>query len=429
MNDDEAEPQVSRAADERGEGTRAPAKVILVGAGPAGAALAYLLARNGIDTLLLERHADFEREFRGEGVQASGLRCLEQMGLGAQVAALPQTRMERVTLGIAGRVVEMPSGGNLERLRLIAQPALLRLLCQQAAAFPGFRLRMGTGVRELLRDGEGRVTGVRLEGGESLAADYVIATDGRHSVVRRRLGLALAGQEQPFDVLWSRASLTGPLVGPSRAHTELLPRGGFAGIYPAPAGGHQIGVVIRKGDYAELRRHGELEALQWLRGQLSPQLWTMLEAAREQLGKPVLLDVVCGHATAWSVPGALLLGDAAHPMSPVGGQGINMALRDAVVAANHLVPLLRRRELGAHLDAAARAIEAERRPEITAIQALQTKRGRAFFGGPFQLGPFLRGWLSLWLVRSMIALRPVMRWMLRDRVAFGEGLAEVALRV
>lgn len=402
------------------------AKVIIVGAGPAGAALAYLLVRSGIDTLLLERHADFEREFRGEGVQASGLRCLEQMGLAAEVAALPQTRMERVTFGIAGRVVDMPIVGNVERLRVISQPALLRLLCARAAEHPGFRLRMGTGVRELLRDGEGRVTGVRLEGGESLAADYVIATDGRHSVVRKRLGIALESIEQPFDVLWSRASLTGPLVGPMRSHTELLPRGGFAAVFPAPAGGHQIGVVIRKGSYTALRKHGALEELQWLREQLSPGFRGMLEAAREQLGKPVLLDVVCGRATTWSAPGALLVGDAAHPMSPVGGQGINMALRDAVVAANHLVPVLRQPgldpvELGARLDAAGRAIEAERRPEIEAIQALQTKRAKGL--------DRMRGWPAVWMLRLMLAVQPVVRWLMRRRAAFGDGLAEVALRV
>jgi 2-polyprenyl-6-methoxyphenol hydroxylase-like FAD-dependent oxidoreductase len=425
MSENEARIKAPGAGDELG---RPPTKatVIIVGAGPAGAALAYLLARSGIDTLLLERHADFEREFRGEGVQASGLRCLEQMGLAAEVAALPQTRMQRVTFGIAGRVVDMPIVGNVERLRVISQPALLRLLCAKAAEHPGFRLRMGTGVRELLRDDAGRVNGVRLEGGERVAADYVVATDGRHSVVRRRLGIELDSVEQPFDVVWSRAALAGPLVGPGRSHTELLPRGGFAAIFPAPAGGHQIGVIIRKGSYAELRRHGGFEELQWLRGQLSPGFWSMLEAAREQLGKPVLLDVICGRATTWAAPGALLVGDAAHPMSPVGGQGINMALRDAVVAANHLVPLLRRppldpAALGASLDAAARAIEAERRPEVEAIQALQTKRAKGL--------DRTRGWPSLWIIRLMFALQPVMRWLLRRRAAFGDGLAEVALRV
>jgi 2-polyprenyl-6-methoxyphenol hydroxylase-like FAD-dependent oxidoreductase len=425
---------MSRTDETKHGGASRAATVIIVGAGPAGAALAYLFARTGIDTLLLERHADFEREFRGEGVQASGLRCLEQMGLAEEVAALPQTRMQRVTFALAGRVLDMPIEGNVVRLRVISQPALLRLLCARAAEHPGFRLRMGTGVRELLRDADGRVTGVRLEGGERLEADYVIATDGRHSVVRRRLGIELESVEQPFDVLWSRATLVGPLVGPMRSHTELLPRGGFAAIFPAPTGGHQIGVVIRKGDYAELRRHGELDELQWLRGQLSPGFWGMLEAAREQIGKPVLLDVVCGRATAWSVPGALLVGDAAHPMSPVGGQGINMALRDAVVAANHLVPVLRRaavaREggepldpvrLGASLDAAARAIEAERRPEIEQIQALQTKRAKGL--------DRMRTWPARWMLHSSFALRPVMRWLLRRRAAFGEGLAEVALRV
>jgi 2-polyprenyl-6-methoxyphenol hydroxylase-like FAD-dependent oxidoreductase len=403
------------------------ATVIVVGAGPAGAALAYLLARSGIDTLLLERHADFEREFRGEGVQASGLRCLEQMGLADDVAALPQTRMQRITMGIAGRVVDMPPDGNLERLRVIAQPPLLQLLCAKAAEHPGFRLRMGAGVRELLRDAAGRVTGVRLEGGEPLRADYVIATDGRHSVVRKRLGIALESIEQSFDVVWSRASLTGPLVGPDRSHVELLPQGGFAAIYPAPAGGQQIGVVIRKGGYAELRRHGRLEELSWLEGQTSEGFWGTLRSAREQLGKPVLLDVICGRATTWTAPGALLVGDAAHPMSPVGGQGINMALRDAVVAANHLVPALRQTagadpaERAARLDAAGRAIEAERRPEIEAIQALQTQRARAF-DRP-------RGWPSLWLIRLVLRLRPLVRLLLRRRAAFGEGLTEVALRV
>lgn len=419
------------------EGRGKAATVIIVGAGPAGAALAYLLVRRGVDTLLLERHADFEREFRGEGVHASGLRCLAQMGLEEEVAALPQTRMQRVTFGIAGRIIEMPVEDSVvERLRVISQPALLRLLCAKAAEHPGFRLRMGAGVRELLRDDQGRVTGVRLEGGERLEADYVIATDGRHSVVRRRLGIELESIEQPFDVVWSRATLAGPLAEPMRAHTELLPRGGFAAIFPAPTGGHQIGVIIRKGQYAELRRHGALEELHWLRGELSPGFWGMLDAARDQIGKPVLLDVICGRATTWSAPGALLVGDAAHPMSPVGGQGINMALRDAVVAANHLVPVLRRAAearahgsagprdeaaLAASLDAAARAIEAERRPEIETIQALQTRRAQGM--------DRLRGWRGRLVMRVVFTLEPLMRRVLRRRTPFGEGLTEVALRV
>jgi 2-polyprenyl-6-methoxyphenol hydroxylase-like FAD-dependent oxidoreductase len=425
----------SRVRREPGEPPQGPddgaperaATVIVVGAGPAGAALSYILARCGIDTLLLERHADFDREFRGEGVQASGLRCLEQMGLADDVAALPQTRVERLTLGIAGRVVDMPSDRTIERLRVISQPALLRLLCARAAAFPSFRLRMGAGVRALLRDATGRVQGVRLEGGEPLRADYVIATDGRHSVVRKRLEIALESIEQPFDVVWTRASLSGPLVGPERSHVELLPRGGFAAIHPAPTGGQQIGVVIRKGGYADLRTHGQLEALSWLEGQTSEGFWSTLRAAREQLGKPVLLDVICGRASHWSAPGALLVGDAAHPMSPVGGQGINMALRDAVVAANHLVPALRETagaapaERAAQLDAAARAIEAERRPEIEAIQALQTKRAKTF--------DRRRGRGSLWLIRLALRLRPLVRLLTRQRAAFGDGLTEVALRV
>ncbi len=412
------------------------ARVIIVGAGPAGAALAYLLARSGIDTLLLERHADFEREFRGEGVQPSGFECLAQMGLAEQVATLPQTRIRKVTFSIAGHVVEMPETDDLDAIRVIAQPPLLGLLCRSASAYPHFGLRMGTGVRELLTDSRGRVIGVRVEGDERLYADYVIATDGRHSVVRKRLGIEIESIEQSFDVLWSRASLVGPLVGPDRTHVEMLPKGGFAAIYPAPAGGHQIGVIIRKGGYRELRATGQADSFEWLRERVSPSFWAMLEQAQGQLQKPfspngltkpVLLDVICGRATRWSAPGALLIGDAAHPMSPVGGQCINMALRDAVVSANHLVPLLRQADpldsdaLASALDQAGQAIEAERRPEIEAMQALQTKRARAFDRH--------YGRASLWLIRALMSLRPILRLLARQRAPFGHGQAHVELRV
>lgn len=409
------------------------ATVIVVGAGPAGAALALLLARCGIDTVLLERHADLEREFRGEGVQPSGLRCLEQMGLAAEVAALPQTRLRRTVFGFGGRAdrpartVEVPAlEGEGSGLRLIAQPALLRMLCAKAAEHPGFSLRMGVGVRGLLRDEQGRVIGVRLDGGETLRADFVIATDGRHSMVRKRLAIAIEQVEQSFDVVWARAALDGPLVAPEQAYVEMLPQGGFASVFPAPAGGHQIGVIIRKGVFPELRASGQIEELRWLRGHIGKSLWETLERAREQLRDPVLLDVICGQVPRWSAPGALLLGDAAHPMSPVGGQGINMALRDAVVAANHLVPALHEAagltpvERAGRLDAAARAIEAERRPEIDAIQALQTARAR---------GIRPRGWLALRLMAAVVQVRPLLRLLLRPRAPFWRGQTEVELRV
>ena len=398
------------------------AKVVIVGAGPAGAALALLLARSGVHTTLLERHADIAREFRGEGVQPSGFECLQQMGLAEPLRAVPQTRIARIAYGIAGRVIDLPIElSDLEQVRLISQPHLLAMLARAAERFPGFTLRMGAVVRDLERDAGGRVIGVRLAGGEVVAADFVIATDGRNSVVRKRLGLEVEQLEQPFDVLWSRGPLEGPLASNEGAYVEFLAGGGMTSIYPAPAGGHQIGVIIRKGGFRALRESGQAVNLDWLRPRCRPEFWQMLAAAGDQLERPVLLDVVCGRTPRWSAPGVLLIGDAAHPMSPVGGQGINMALRDAIVTANHLVPLLRERADAHALDRAAAAIAAERTPEIVDIQALQTKRGKRFDRTP---GP-----LQLRFMAWVLGQRPLVRMLLRQRAPFGHGLADVTLRV
>lgn len=397
-------------------------RVVIVGGGPAGAALSYLLARNGIPVTLLERHEDFSREFRGEGLQPSGIDCLAQMGFTDALAKVPQTRLAHSYFGIDGELLDAPVRlEDVEQIRIVSQPDLLALLTASAAEHPGFELRMHATVRELVQDEGGRIRGVRLANGEHIDASYVVATDGRHSVIRKRLGLLLVQLDQGFDVLWSRGPLEGRLAMSDGTYVEFLSGGGVVTLYPAPTGGHQIGVVIRKGDFKQIHRHGAADNLAWLQGRCSDELWSMLSRAKEQLHRPVLLDVICGHSPSWSAPGALLIGDAAHPMSPAGGQGINMALRDAIVAANHLVPVLRAGADARALDRAAAEIERERRPEIEHIQALQTKRGKDFGRKP--------GRVALIFYKFVLRRPTLVRLLMSRRRPFRHGQTTVTLEV
>ena len=359
-------------------------KVAIVGAGPAGAALALLLARRGLSVVLLERHTDFAREFRGEGLLPGGVDALQQMGLGAALDALPQSRVDRVEIYQEKRrvlAVEIPEfTGVSAGPRFVSQPALLELLVAEAARHPGFRIERGFTVRDLLREGP-RVAGVRGDtpaGAREIAADYIIGADGRASLVRRRAGLDQQRAPQSFDVVWFKLPLPDFLAS-GRVARAYLGRGHFCLLFPAPDGRLQIGWVIEKGGFGELRARGIDEWLSQLAGHVTPDLASHLARCRDALEHPFLLDVVCDHLDEWSAPGLLLLGDAAHPMSPVGAQGINIALRDALVAANHLGPCLLAGGDPAALDAAARRIVDERLPEVRTIQRLQQLPPRVLF--------------------------------------------------
>jgi 2-polyprenyl-6-methoxyphenol hydroxylase-like FAD-dependent oxidoreductase len=235
-------------------------------------------------------------------------------------------------------------------------------------------------VRDLLREGP-RIAGVRGDtpaGPREIAADYVIGTDGRASLLRRRSGLERPRAPQSFDVVWFKLPLP-EFLASGRVARAYLGRGHFCILFPAPDGRLQIGWVIEKGGFGELRERGIDGWLSQLAGHVSPDLAGHMGLHRDALEHPFLLDVVCDHLTDWSAPGLLLLGDAAHPMSPVGAQGINIALRDALVAANHLGPCLLAGGDAAALDQAAQRIAEERLPEVRAIQRIQQLPPRVLF--------------------------------------------------
>ena len=362
-------------------------RVVVVGAGPAGASLALALARAGIATTLVEAASNFDRELRGEALMPSGLEALGALGLAPIDAAVPQRALAGWAVAVQGRLLfelDEPLGASDEpACTLVNQTAWLeRLLCP-AARPNSLTLLTGQPVKQLLRHDDNsspaRVSGVTLATGQQLQANLVVACDGRGSLLRRLAGLALIGQDSPIDVLWFRYADTPtapPLAG--RFYT-LVGDEGIGSLFCNASGGVQLGWVIDHRAPTPVRSAAEWSAR--LASQAPPQLASWLLANADYVTAPVRLSVQVGMAERWWQPGLLLLGDAAHPMSPVRAQGINGALRDAAVAARQLIELAQPLAPGASpppaaVDARLAAIEAERRPEVSQLQILQAEELR-----------------------------------------------------
>lgn len=358
----------------------AAGRVVIAGAGPAGATLAYLLARRGVNVILLERHPDFQRTFRGDGLQASGLDAFDQMGLGDRLRQLPCAIINTIELYKDGRRRARLAITSLGFIgRFIPQPAVLDMLMEEAQKYPSFQLCLQTAIRDVIRV-DGRVVGVRADGPDGpreFLADLVIGTDGRYSTLRKCGEFTEFRSPQHFDVL--NFFVPFPEFWPDRTTVRLeLGSGCITGGIPTADGRLWVGMTIQKGQYKDLRAAGPEALTAKLLERTSPDLAAHLRANAELLKHPVLLDVIVGRLENWAVPGLLLLGDAAHPMSPIGGQGINVALRDALVAANHLCPLLATGGDAHALDVAAQRIATERMPEIVAVQEHQRAQSRTF---------------------------------------------------
>ena len=400
--------------------------VVIVGAGPAGASLAYLLARRGIEVTLLERRRDFAREFRGEILLPTGIAALAQMGLQSQLAALPSYSPQTIDGYLNGRPflnVSLDTGSDEDtRFMAVSQPALLEMLVGEAATSSSFNFIRGASVKELIRD-DGRVAGVHIRTDDveqTLQADLVVGADGRNSVVRKQAALPARQIGAPMDIVWCKL----PCPDDWRGVRAYAGRGHLLIAYHTWDDTLQLGWVILKRTFGELRSRGIEQWVEEMANHVSPDFADHLRAHRDAVHKPFLLDVVSDCVERWSAPGALVIGDAAHTMSPVGGQGINTALRDAIVAANHLVPVLSEPDPnGDALTAALAAIEAERMPEIRQVQALQAQPPKLLLSHAWWGEPLRR-------IAGALLSKPAVQQRAAGRISiFFDGVTEVQLTV
>lgn len=338
----------------------------IVGGGPAGMVLGLLLARAGVEVTLLEKHADFLRDFRGDTVHPSTLRLIDELGLWERFAALPQSRIDHLGFDVDGREVTLVDLRRLHQphpyIAMVPQWDLLNLLAEAAQTEPTFTLQMCREVTGLVRSGD-RVTGVRYRspaGDGELLADLVVACDGRTSTVRQESGLSVREWPVPFDVWWFR------LPRDSDAEYSLVPRtapGKLAVMIPRE-GYFQIAYLIPKGSDQRLRARG-LEVFRAEIGDLVPEADVSGLSSWDDVK---LLDVKLNRLKRWHTDGLLCIGDAAHAMSPMGGVGINLAVQDAVGAATLLAEPLRRRTV---TDADLAAVRRRRLPPATLTQGVQ----------------------------------------------------------
>jgi 2-polyprenyl-6-methoxyphenol hydroxylase-like FAD-dependent oxidoreductase len=314
----------------------------IVGGGPAGMMLGLLLARAGIDVAVLEKHGDFLRDFRGDTIHPSTLQLMHELGMLDEFLRKPHQQVTRIGMQIGDDFWPMADFTHVptacKYLALMPQWDFLDFLAEKARAYSGFHLHMKAKVTELIREGD-RVVGVRAEteqGVEEFRADLVVGADGRHSLVRAEAELELETSSAPMDVIWMRISRQES--DGEQTLGRIIPRHVLIMINRKDY--WQCAFLIPKGSFEATKQLG-MTAFRETLVKLAPFLRDRIGEIKDW-DQIKLLTVIIDRLKRWQCPGLLCIGDSAHAMSPVGGVGINLAIQDAVAAANLLAEALRR---------------------------------------------------------------------------------------
>ena len=350
-------------------------RLVIAGGGPAGMMAGLLFARAGVETLVLEKHGDFLRDFRGDTVHPSTVALFDELGLADALFQRPHDAVTDISARIGGERFRIADLSRLpvrhKLMMMMPQWEFLDFVRDEAARYPAFALRMDAEAVGLVEE-RGRVAGVTLADGEAIGADLVIAADGRGSVLRAAAGLPLENLGAPIDVFWFRVprqrTEKNETMGQFSPGTviAMIDRGDY----------WQCAFVFGKGGADKIRSDG-LDAFKQRVAAAVPEIAEQLGAI-SSWDDIKLLSVTLDRLTRWHRPGLLAIGDAAHAMSPVGGVGINLAIQDAVAAANILaVPLSH----GERVDRLLSEVQARRMLPVRVIQGMQ-RRVHANILGP-----------------------------------------------